>query len=155
MEVEKDLLRAYSDPRCNQPPEDLMKRGGAYYSTAATQLLDAHANNRGETHVLNVRHNGAVPGWPTDWVLELPCRVDGQGVHPLPAKPLPEVCFRLLAQVKMVELLTARAAITGDRDLLYQALLAHPLGPQVDQVGALLDDLLLTHRAYLPQFWQA
>ena len=155
MEVEKDLLRDYADTQCNQPPEDLMKRGGAYYSTAATQLLDAHANNRGETHVLNMRHNGAVPGWPADWVLELPCRVDGQGVHPLPARPLPEVCFGLLAQVKMVELLTARAAITGDRDLLYQALLAHPLGPQVDQVGAVLDDLLITHRPYLPQFWNA
>ena len=42
MEVEKDLLREYADPTLKEPPADLMKRGGAYYSTVATQLLNAH-----------------------------------------------------------------------------------------------------------------
>jgi 6-phospho-beta-glucosidase len=67
---------------------------------------------------------------------------------------LPPVCFGLLAQVKAYELLTAEAAVHGDRDAAYQALLAHPLGPQADQVQVVLDDLLETHRAYLPQFWE-
>jgi alpha-galactosidase/6-phospho-beta-glucosidase family protein len=69
-------------------------------SFVATQLLNAHANDLGETHVVNVRQGGAVPGWPADWVLELPSRVDAAGIHPLPAEPLPPVCFGLLAQVK-------------------------------------------------------
>jgi 6-phospho-beta-glucosidase len=42
IEVEKDLLREYADPNLKEPPADLMKRGGAYYSTVATQLLNAH-----------------------------------------------------------------------------------------------------------------
>ena len=84
MEVEKDLLRQYADPALREPPADLMKRGGAYYSTVATQLLNAHYNDLGETHVVNVRQGGAVPGWPADWVLEMPCRVDRAG-HPSPA----------------------------------------------------------------------
>ncbi len=153
MEVERDLLRQYADPALTAPPPELMKRGGAYYSTVATQLLNAHYNDLGETHVVNTVHAGAVPGWPADWVLELPCRVDRAGIHPLPAEPLPPVCFGLLAQVKAYELLTVEAAVHGDRTVAHQALLVHPLGPSADKVQAVLDDMLETHRAYLPQFW--
>ena len=153
MEIEAGLLRQYAEPDRTEPPADLMRRGGAYYSTVATQLLNAHANNLGETYPLNVRHAGAVPGWPADWVLELPCRVDAAGVHPLPAAPLPPACFGLLAHVKTYELLTVTAAVQGDRRALYAALLAHPLGPPADQVQAVLDDLLATHRVHLPQFF--
>ncbi|HBF41620.1 MAG TPA: 6-phospho-beta-glucosidase [Anaerolineaceae bacterium] len=155
MEVEKDLMRAYADPSNTEPPADLMKRGGAYYSTVATQLLNAHFNDLGETHVLNALHDGAVESWPLDWVLELPCRVDRKGVHPIATTPLPDTCFGLIAQVKSYELLTARAALSGDRSLLYQALLAHPLGPETDQVQAVMDDLLETNRKYLPLFWNS
>ncbi len=153
MVVEKDLLQQYADPALVEPPADLMKRGGAYYSTVATQLLHAHCNGTGESHVVNVRHGGAVQGWPEDWVLELPCRVDRSGIHPLPAQPLPPVCFGLLAQVKAYELLTVEAAVHGDRRAGYQALLAHPLGPPADRVQNVLDDLLETNRPHLPQFW--
>lgn len=154
MGIEADLLRQYAEPERTEPPEDLMKRGGAYYSTVATQLLCALYNDLRETHIVNVRHDGAVPGWPDDWVLEMPCRVDGDGIQPLPAEPLPPVCFGLLAQVKAYELLTVEAAVRGDRDTAYQALLAHPLGPAADEIQAVLDDMLGTHRAHLPQFWQ-
>ena len=154
MEVEADLLRQYAEPDRTEPPGDLMKRGGAYYSTAATQLINAHANDLGEVHIVNVRHGGAVAGWPEDWVLEMPCRVDRAGVHPLPAEPLPPACFGLLAHVKAYELLAVEAAVHGDREAAYQALLAHPLGPAADRVQAVLDDMLEINRAYLPQFWR-
>jgi 6-phospho-beta-glucosidase len=153
MAVERELLAEYADPAASKPPAGLMKRGGAYYSTVAAQLLNAHYNDLGETHVANVRHGGAVAGWPPGWVLEMLCRVDAAGVHPLPADPLPPACFGLLAQVKAYELLTVEAAVRGDRDAAYRALLAHPLGPDADRVQAVLDDLLETNRAYLPQFW--
>src|SRR5579859_128259 len=153
MEIEAELLRQYAELDRTAPPPGLMQRGGAYYSTVATQLLHAHYNNLGETHVVNVRHAGAVPGWPAEWVLELPCRVDAAGIHPLPAAPLPPTCFGLLAQIKAYELLTVEAAVQGDRRAAYQALLAHPLGPPADAIQGVLDDLLETHRAYLPRFF--
>ena len=154
MEIEKALLREYSDPALNEPPDDLMKRGGAYYSTAATQLMNAHFNNLGETHVVNTAHKGAVRGWPENWVLEMPCKIDRKGVHPLPAEPLAPVFFGLIAQVKSYEILTAQAAVSGDRNTLYQAMLAHPLGPEVDQIETVMEDLLNTHRFYLPNFFK-
>jgi 6-phospho-beta-glucosidase len=154
MEIEKGLLADYADPMRVEPPDDLMKRGGAYYSTVATQILNAHYNDLNETHVVNARHGGAVKGWPDEWVLEMPCKIDRHGIHPIPTEPLPEACFGLIAQVKSYELLTARAAVTGDRQLLYQAMLANPLGPQADKIEVVMEDLLTTHRRYLPMFWK-
>jgi len=154
MNIEASLLKLYAEPERTEAPDQLMQRGGAYYSTVATQLINAHYNDLGEEHVVNVRHGGAIAGWPEDWVLELPCRVDRRGVHPLPAEPLPPACFGLLSHVKMYELLTVEAAVHGDRDAAFAALLAHPLGPSADRVQAVLDDMLETNRAYLPQFWE-
>jgi 6-phospho-beta-glucosidase len=154
LEIEADLLRQYADPKLVTPPPDLMKRGGAYYSTLATQVINTHHNNLGQIEIVNVRQNGAVPGYPQDWVMELPCKIDRAGVHPLPAEPLPPVCYGLLAQVKSYEILTAEAAVTGDRSTLYKALLAHPLGPKMPHIQAVMEDLLQTNKKYLPQFFR-
>lgn len=155
MVIEDALLAQYAEPDRDKPPADLMKRGGAYYSTVATQLLNAHYNDLNETHVVNVPHRGAVAGYPADWVLEMPARVNRQGITPIPADPLPTVATGLLSQIKSYELLTVEAAVHGDRNAAYQALIAHPLGPSVDKAQAVLDDLLATNAPYLPQFKQA
>lgn len=152
-EVEESLLKQYADPALTEPPADLMKRGGALYSTVATQLLNAHYNDLGETHVVNVANSGAVKDWPASWVLDLPATVRHAAITPQPMPALPSAAFGLIAQDQVVELLTVQAAVHGDRDAAYQALLVHPLGPSADRVQAVLDDLLETHRAYLPQFW--
>lgn len=154
IEVEKGLLQQYADPNLNEPPADLMKRGGAYYSTVATQLLNAHYNDLGETHVVNIRNGGAVKEWDANWVLEMPSTVKKTGITPLPADPLPASCFGLIAAVKQYELLTVEAAVHGDRNAAYQALLVHPIGPKADKVQAVLDDMLETHREHLPQFFK-
>jgi 6-phospho-beta-glucosidase len=153
MEIEKGLLREYSDPALIEPPADLMKRGGAYYSTLATQLIDSHYNNGGQIHTVNVRNNGAIKDWPADWVLEMPARVDHTGIHPLQAQPISDACFGLISSVKMYEILAVQAAVDGDRNASYQALLAHPLGPCADRVQDVLDDMLETNRQWLPQFF--
>ena len=157
MDVEAELLRLYAQPERVEPPEELIKRGGAYYSTMATQLLNAHhadkaSNPEGETHIVNVEHGGAVHGWPADWVLEMPCRVGEGSIQPIPAPPLPLVCYGLLAQVKAYELLTVEAGVSGDLQAAFQALLAHPLGPPADRVQPVLDDLLQTNAKHLALF---
>jgi 6-phospho-beta-glucosidase len=152
MEIEKALLHEYANPALTEPPPGLMKRGGAYYSTLATQLINSHFNNLGQIHVVNVRNDGAVKEWPADWVLELPAKVDRQGIHPLPAAPLLTACFELIAQVKQSERFTVEAAVHADKNALLQALLYHPLGPSADRVQAVMEDLLKTNQPWLPQF---
>jgi 6-phospho-beta-glucosidase len=153
MQIESELLAQYAEPARTEPPEGLMQRGGAYYSTVATQLLNAHYNDLHEQHVVNVPNQGAVANWPDDWVLELPALVSRSSIKPIAAEPLPAAVFGLMQQVKMYELLTVEAAVHGDRNAAYKALLAHPLGPAADKAQAVLDDMLNTHQAYLPQFF--
>ncbi len=153
MKIEKDLFSKYADQNLTTIPKELAERGGAYYSTVAVQLLNAHYNDLDETHIVNIRHNGTVAGWDEDWVLELPCRVNAHGIDPIPADPLPLVCESLIHQVKTYEILTVEAAVKGDRTAAYQALLAHPLGPSADKIDLVLDDMLEVNRQYLPQFF--
>jgi 6-phospho-beta-glucosidase len=53
----------------------------------------------------------------------------------------------------MYEILTVQAAVHGDRNAAYQALLAHLLGPSADKVQDVLDDMLETNKQWLPQFF--
>lgn len=152
IKIEEELLKQYQNIAQVDLPEDMLKRGGAYYSTVAAQLLNAHFNDLKSEQVLNVRHNGVVPGWNPDWVLELPCVVSGQGIKPLPAKSLPLACQGLVTQVKNYEILTVEAAVHGDYDAAYQALLTHPLGPPANKVKPILDELLDLNQSFLPQF---
>ncbi len=85
--------------------------------------------------------------------VEIPAKVERTGITPIRTEPLPAACFGLIAQIKSFELLTVEAAVHGDRDAAYQALLANPLGPRADKVQSVLDDMLEIHRAVLPQFW--
>ena len=149
MVIEDKLLKLYSDPDLTEVPEELMERGGAYYSTMATQLLSAHWNDSDEIHIVNVPNNGSVKEWPFDWVLEIPCRVNSTGIQPLKTNPLPDPCFGLIAQVKAFEILTVEAAVHNNRTAAYQALLAHPLGPNADKIDDLLNDLIEVNKQWI------
>lgn len=154
MEIDKRLLEQYADPTLNTVPRELMERGGAYYSTACVHLIEAIILDLGQEHIVNTRQGDAVPGIPPEWVMELPCRVGRDGIHPLPAKPLPLFADGLLRAVKAYELFTVQAACTGDRTAALKALTVHPLGPDIDQAIDVLDDMLKTHQAYLPNFFE-
>ncbi len=149
---EKDLLRQYADPARTESPADLMKRGGVYQSTLATQLINSHFNGLRQIQMVNVRYAGAVKVYPSDRVLEFPARVDRSGSYPLPSDPLPASSFGLVSHFKRYELLTVEAAVHGNRDAIYQALLTHPLGTSADKVQDVLDDMLKMNRQWLPQF---
>ncbi len=153
MEIEKEVLTLFSDPTQSQIPEVLLQRGGSYYSSVAIGIMNAIWNDLGDTHIANVPHKGQVKGWEQDWVLEMPCKVDRKGVHPLETPPLPLYNYTILEQVKQYELLTVESAVHGDRDAAIRALVTHPLGPDEEHVGAVLDDMLTTHQRYLPRFF--
>lgn len=84
----------------------------------------------------------------------MPSTVKKSGITPISADPLPPSCFGLISAVKAYELLTVEAAVHGDRNAAYQALLVHPIGPKADKVQKVLDDMLETHREHLPQFFK-
>jgi 6-phospho-beta-glucosidase len=147
--IEDALFKKYADPNLSEKPEELSKRGGAHYSTAAFYLVDAIENNRGNRQIVCCRNNGAIPTFDRDVAVEVSARIDANGATAIP-QPAPEPAIRgLMQQIKAYESLTVEAAVTGNREVAYQALLSNPLMPNAHGCKALLEDVLETNRPYL------
>ncbi|WP_405163472.1 6-phospho-beta-glucosidase [Nocardia sp. NBC_01499] len=148
--IEQQLLRMYADPALDTKPELLGKRGGAFYSEAAVQLLAALlGTGGGNVQVVNARNNGILPFLPDDAVIEVPAEVDAEGVRPLPQRPIEPLYAGLIAHVTAYEQLALQAALVGSRDRIFDALLAHPLVGQNELADQLTDRLIAHNRAYL------
>jgi 6-phospho-beta-glucosidase len=154
MEIERGLLEMYRDPTLNTKPKLLEKRGGAFYSEAAAQLIASLHAGTGDIQVVNVRNNGALPGLPDDAAVEIPARIDKDGAHPLPLAPLAPELRGLVQAVKAYEDLAVEAAVKGDRVLVEKALLAHPLVGQHDIAEPLAAALIAANEKYLPRFFR-
>jgi len=151
-EIERELLELYRDPALTTKPALLERRGGAYYSEAATQLVAGLATGSGDVQVVDVRNAGTLPGLADDDAVEVPARIGADGPAPLPQPPLATELLGLVQHVAAYERLAAEAAVTGDRELVYKALLSHPLVGQVPQAEQLTEQLLVAGREHLPQF---
>jgi 6-phospho-beta-glucosidase len=148
--IESQLLELYADPAVDTKPALLAERGGAYYSEAAVDLLDALGSDSGAVQVVNVRNDGTLPFLPADAVVEVPCRVGSAGAVPLPVPPLDPLFAGLVGHVSAYEELAVQAAVRGGRKRVEKALLAHPLVGQVDLAAGLTDRLLAENVAFLP-----
>lgn len=142
MDIERQLLAMYRDPSLTEKPALLGKRGGAYYSEAAVDLIASLYDGRGDVQVVDVRNDGALPDLADSAVVEVPSRIDRDGAHPLPLAPLAPEQRELVRAAKAYEMLAVEAARTGDRDAALRALIANPLARDVADTGGLLDELL-------------
>jgi 6-phospho-beta-glucosidase len=141
-DIERELLDLYRDPGLASKPAALERRGGAFYSEAATQLVASLVSDRGDVQIVDTRPAGALAGFAPDDVLELPARITAGGAQPLPLEPLAPELLGLARHVAAYERLTAEAALTRDRDTMRRALLAHPLTGQFPRSDDLLDLLM-------------
>jgi 6-phospho-beta-glucosidase len=148
--VERELLALYADPSVDTKPEALEKRGGAFYSEAAIELLAGLTNDTGETRVVNLRNRGTLPFLPDDHVIEVPARVTAAGVEALPVEPLADDIRGLVSAVAGYERLALDAAINGGRDRVLRAMQAHPLVLQYERAERLTDLLMQHNVQHLP-----
>ena len=153
MEIEAGLLELYRDPDLAEKPELLERRGGAFYSEAAAQLIASLHEGTGDVQVVNVRNDGALPDLPDDAVVEILARIDRDGAHPIPLAPLAPEMLGLVEHVKAYERLAVQAAMTGDRTIAFKALMTNPLVRDYRTAAPLLDALLEANRQYLPRFF--
>ena len=152
-ETEQELLALYRDPALSEAPALLEKRGGAFYSEAAIDLMASLASGTGDAQIVDLRNNGTLTGLADDDIVELPAWIEKRGPVPLEQEPLAPELLGLVQHVAAYERLTARAAIRGDRSLAERALLAHPLIGQMAPAEDLLERLLEVGAPYLPKFF--
>jgi 6-phospho-beta-glucosidase len=148
--IERELLQRYADENVDSKPELLSRRGGAFYSEAAVELLASLlGTSSNDRHVVNLRNGGTLPFLADDAVVEVPARVGTGNVEPLPMPQLDAVARGLVAHVSAYEELALDAALHGGRERVFRALLAHPLVGQTRQAETLTDLLRDANRSYL------
>ncbi|MFE4544473.1 6-phospho-beta-glucosidase [Arthrobacter sp. NPDC056727] len=105
---------------------------------AGTQLILNTPNSTGRSPLSPGGTQAAIPGLPADAVVEVPCTVTPQGAVPMPQDQPAEPQLDLLRKIKNVELLTVRAARTGDRGAALEAFAGHPLVGSAELADSLL-----------------
>jgi alpha-galactosidase len=122
------------------------------------QLLDilrSIARDERRVFAANLPNQGAVPNLPADAVLELPAVATASGLRPIQILDFPEPLAAIITHKLTATRLTVEAALTGDRKLFVEALLADGAvnDPQVAQEMG--NELLKTHQQFLPNFFPA
>lgn len=151
-EVERELFELYKDPNLKDKPKQLEQRGGAYYSDIACQIISAIYNDSHEELTVSTLNKGVVPFLPEDAVVEVSAKITAQGAVPLETPPLLPFVQAQIQLMKSMELLTVEAAMTGDYEVALDAFMINPLIPSGKKAQVILDELLLAHADYLPQF---
>jgi alpha-galactosidase len=134
--------------------EDVVRRWLATPSIERAQQVIAGLWT-GDDHVeeaVNVVNNGAIANLPPGAIVEVPARISRNRVMPLQVEPLPKGIAELCARQVAIQELTLQAAVSGNRNAALQALVLDPVVPDTATARRVLEELLGTHAAYLPQF---
>ena len=141
--TEAELFELYKDPNLDHKPEQLAK---------ACETIAAIYGNKNTHIVVTTRNNGALPDLPPESAAEVSCFIGATGARPIAFGKLHPAECGWLQCMKNMEWCVEEAAVTGNYGLALQAFF---LNPQI-QSGAtakrILDELLIAHKKYLPQF---
>ena len=151
--VEKQLFDLYKDPALAVKPKELEQRGGAYYSDAACEVINAIYNDKQAEHYVNVPHHGHIDNIPADWAVEMTCILGRDGATPHPrVTHFDDNVMGLIHTIKGFEIAASRAALSGE---FYDVLLALNLSPLIHSdkdAEILARELLVAHQKWLPRF---
>lgn len=127
-----------------------IERSGEY----AAVIAHARATGEGARIVGNVMNTGGlIPNLAADACVEVPCDVDGTGVHPRAPGPLPVQCAAYVHPAIDTQALTVQAALRHDRDAVYHAVLCDPQVQArltLDETWRMTDDLITAEAQWLP-----
>ena len=104
-------------------------------------------------NVLNTNH--LISNLPQEACVEVPCLINGNGVHPCSVGALPVQCAAMNMTNINVQLLTIEAAKTKKLEHIYQAAMLDPhTGSEldIDTIKKMVDDLIDAHGDYLPKY---
>ena len=140
-----------------------------YADMLATGVKEHNRSNEYASHIMeavvtgipydlggNVLNTGRlISNLPEEACVEVPCFVNGYGVHPCRVGALPVQCAALNMTNINVQLLTIEAAVTGKKEHIYQAAMFDPhTGSEldIDTIRKMVDELIEAHGDYLPKY---
>jgi len=131
--------------------EELMSGGKIEHARSkeyASHIMEAIYTNKPYKIGGNVINNGVITNLPYDACVEVPCLVDGEGIHPTFVGALPTQLAAMNSSNIYAQMLTIEAAHTMDKQKIYQAAMMDPhTGAELstDEIVALCDELFEAH----------
>ena len=117
----------------------------------ASRIMEAIVTNTPYEIGGNVMNTGGlIENLPHDACVEVPCLVDGHGIHPCRVGRLPVQCAAMNMTNINSQLLTIEAAVTGKMEHVYQAAMLDPhTGAElsIDEIIKMCDELYEAHTA--------
>ncbi len=107
-------------------------------------FINAILNNKPSRLILNILNNDIIEDLPDDLVVEVPCMVDANGIHPEKIDPpLTDriVKYFILPRIMRMEM-ALEAFINGDKTLLEEFLIRDPRTKSYEQVRSVLDEIM-------------
>lgn len=104
-------------------------------------------------NVLNTNH--IISNLPEEACVEVPCLVNGQGIHPCRVGALPVQLAAMNMTNINPQLITIEAARTRKLEHIYQAAMLDPHTSSeldIDTIKKMVDDLIEAHGDYLPKY---
>lgn len=124
----------------------------------ASHIIEARETGRIYRGHFNRKNTGVIANLPEDCIVESTGFVDRFGIAMMAGVTLPEACAATCLASINVQRLSVRAAVTGDVELLKLAVLHDPLVGAIctpDEVWAMVDEMLVAHAPWLPQYAHA
>jgi alpha-galactosidase len=124
----------------------------------ASHILEALETGRVYRGHFNVKNGGVIRNLPADCIIESPGFVDRFGINMVEGITLPDACAATCSASVNVQRMSVKAAMTGDVDLLKQAVLHDPLVGAIctpEEVWQMVDEMLVAEAKWLPQYADA
>ena len=131
--------------------EELMNGGDVLHERSkeyASRIMEAIVTNNPYKIGGNVLNTGLIDNLPADACVEVPCLVDGHGIHPTHVGRLPVQCAAMNMTNINPQLLTIEAAVTKKKEHIYQAAMLDPHTSSelsIDDIISMCDELYEAH----------
>lgn len=138
--------------------EDILKDGKITHERSneyASYIMEAVVTGQPYKIGGNVLNHGLIENLPADACVEVPCLIDANGVHPCRVGKLPTQLAAMNITNINPQLLTIEAAVTKDRNKIYQAAMLDPHTAaelSSDDICAMCDELIEAHGDYMKMY---
>ena len=127
------------------------ERSGEYASYIMEALVTGNPYKIGG----NVLNTGLIENLSADACVEVPCLIDGNGIHPCHVGKLPVQLAAMNMTNINAQLLTINAAVTKKREDIYMAAMLEPHTAaelSIDDIKAMVDELIEAHGEYMKDY---
>ena len=138
--------------------EDILKDGKITHERSkeyASYIMEAVVTGQPYKIGGNVLNHGLIENLPAEACVEVPCMIDANGVNPCKVGKLPTQLAAMNITNINPQLLTIEAAVTKDRNKIYQAAMLDPHTAaelSMDDICAMCDELIAAHGEYMKMY---